>query len=113
MPLLRMTTNMILDNVAHTVRELSASLAELLGKPEQYVMVALDTEADLIFGGSDAPCLLAEVASLGLTEEASRAITPQLCTMLGAQMKVPPERIYIWYASPPRAFWGWNGKTFG
>ena len=113
MPLLRLTTNQPPNNAEVTMKELSTGLARLLGKSEQYVMVQLETDAALVFGGSAEPCLLAEVASLGLDEEASRAITPELCALLGAQMNVPPERIYIWYASPPRAFWGWNGKTFG
>ncbi len=115
MPLLTLRTNQPLDAAAtdRLMRDLSRAAAESLGKPESYVMVRLDAGQPLLFGGSDAPAAFLQLKSLGLTEDRTKDLSRLLCDLVGDHVGVPAARTYIEFASPARAFWGWNGGTFG
>ena len=66
MPLIHVQTNAaaVADPDA-LLRQLSAELAALLGKPERYVMTLLHTGVPMTFGGDTAPCAYVEVKSIG------------------------------------------------
>ncbi|MBT8128901.1 MAG: hypothetical protein KJP10_02835, partial [Gammaproteobacteria bacterium] len=55
MPVLQITTNASIDDTAGLAKQASALAAEMLGKPESYVMVQINSDARLIFAGSDDP----------------------------------------------------------
>ena len=94
---------------------LSGLLARELGKPEGYVMVALQPRAEMSFAGkADAPACYAELKNVGTlgparVEELSRL----LCDELARGLKVPGDRIYIEFTNADGSLWGWNGGTFG
>jgi phenylpyruvate tautomerase PptA (4-oxalocrotonate tautomerase family) len=90
----------------------SAAVAEILGKPESYVMVVLQTNPDMLFAADDAPLAYLELKSLGLPEDNTPALSAALCGFMQEHFGVPPERIYIELASPPRHMFGWSGRTF-
>jgi phenylpyruvate tautomerase PptA (4-oxalocrotonate tautomerase family) len=90
----------------------SAAVAEMLGKPESYVMVILRTNPDMLFAADDAPLAYLELKSLGLPEDATPDLSAALCGFMQEHFDVPPERIYIEFASPPRHMFGWSGRTF-
>lgn len=115
MPFLRIQTNCTLSHTEkqHFMKEASRFIADLLEKAEAYVMVQLQDRMTMSFAGSDAPTALIELASLGLTEEQSKGIAPTICTWFTEKMPLTSDRIYIWYSSPDRAFWGFDGRTFG
>lgn len=114
MPLLKIQTNKAIDeNTAKTlVRDASASVAEWLGKPERYVMVSLEHNPDMLFGGSDEPLAYLELKSIGLPESKTGDLSGQLCNLLGTSLDVPADRIYIEFSDAARHMWGWNGGTF-
>jgi phenylpyruvate tautomerase len=91
----------------------STAVAQLLGKPESYVMVLLEPVADMCFGGDMAPCAYLELKSLGLPEERTPELSAALCRLIDEQLGVPKARIYIEFASPPRHLFGFDGRTFG
>lgn len=115
MPLMAVTTNADPTPETRTdfLRTASAEVSAALGKSESYVMVTLDTGRSMLFGGSDAPTACVRLMSLGLTEEATSPLSQRLCGLLESGLGIPPDRVYIEFGGPPRAMWGWNGKTFG
>jgi len=114
MPYLKIQTNAPLD--AMTGRKLigaaSQLLAERLGKPERYVMVALTPVAQMLFAGEDAPLAYLEVKSIGLPRKLTADLSKSLCGLLHDILGIAPARIYIEFADAEPDMWGWNGATF-
>lgn len=102
------------DAVAALLKALSVALASLLGKPERYVMTALETEASMTFAGDSAPACYVEVKSIGaLDGERTHQVSAAVSALLEQHLQVPPERTYIGFEDVPGRLWGWNGSTFG
>jgi len=114
MPYLQIRTNQAIatDDQASLLKSLSATVAELLGKPERYVMVSLEQGQAMLFAGDDAPCAYLELKSIGLPEGNTADLSANLCVLLNDELGIPPERIYIEFADAARHMWGWNGATF-
>lgn len=112
MPLLTLATNQAIEDQTGTCKIISQRIAELLGKPESYVMVMLRDEQSMSFAGTDDPTALLELKSLGLPEDQTSQFSTALCTMIGDLLNILPNRIYIEFSSPPRHLWGWDNRTF-
>jgi hypothetical protein len=96
------------------LKKLSALLAQVLDKPEQYVMVLVNPRPDMTFGGSSAAACYAELKNVGeLSPAEVEALSRTLCAELAAGLRVPADRIYIEFTNADGALWGWNGSTFG
>lgn len=94
------------------VKTASALVADKLGKPEQYVMIAFEPPATMAFAGSDEPCVFMELKSIGLSESQTPALSAALCGLASSAMGIPQNRVYIEFADAARKMWGWNGGTF-
>lgn len=90
----------------------SANVAEALGKPERYVMVSLETDTAMLFGGDDSPCAYLELKSIGLPEARTAEFSSLLCELVERELNIPAERTYIEFADAARHMWGWNTGTF-
>lgn len=90
----------------------SANVAEALGKPERYVMVSLESEVEMLFGGDDAPCAYLELKSIGLPEARTAELSSVLSELIQRELDIPSERTYIEFAGAERHMWGWSGGTF-
>ncbi len=114
MPYLLINTSQSLDQAQEVtlLRQCSQTVATMLGKPERYVMVTIESGLSMLFGGDDSPCAYLELKSLGLAEEKSAEYSQTLCQLLSEALAIPAERIYIEFASPARHLWGWDGSTF-
>lgn len=112
MPYLRLHTNIEVDDKQTLLATLSQQMAELLGKPERYVMVELSDGQPMLFAGSDAPLAMLRLISLGLDASATAGISSALCTLLHKELGIEPQRVYIEFVSPARSMFGWNGGTF-
>jgi phenylpyruvate tautomerase len=114
LPTLRIQTNARVpaEGRADLLARASRTVAEMLGKPESYVMVILEDGRDLLFAGTPDPAAFLELISLGLPEERTAHFSRALCTLLEDALGVPAERVYISFFSPPRHLFGWNGDTF-
>ncbi len=114
MPYLKIQSNITLDkgDAASLLAEASKLLATELGKPENYVMVALEPPQPMLFAGSDAPLAYLELKSIGLPESKTSALSAALCGLIEKKLGIPTARIYIEFADAPRAMWGWDSKTF-
>jgi len=114
MPLLKIQTNKVVEpaTAKTLVADASTTVADLLGKPERYVMVSLEHNPDMLFGGSDDPLAYLELKSIGLPEAQTTDLSRSLCDLLNRALDLPADRIYIEFADAPRSMWGWNGGTF-
>jgi len=113
MPLLTIhTTTHIADKPA-LLAAASRLVADLLTKPESYVMVELHDGCDMLFAGSSAPLASLQLKSLGLQAAQAEALSAALCDWTTAELGIASNRIYIEFSAPERAMWGWNRSTFG
>ena len=113
MPLLKIQTNNVLDTTQQEtlLSRASQQLAEALGKPERYVMVAMQPQASMLFAGTDDPLAYLELKSIGLPEDKTTELSTMLCALM-AEHGIPADRVYIEFTDAPRAMWGWNNGTF-
>ena len=114
MPLLSIDTNVSPDSdaVKALVRAASSRVAELLGKPERYVMIKFEHNPHMLFGGEGAPLAYLELKSIGLPENRTGELSQALCDLVSSQLGVATDRVYIEFADAPRHMWGWNAGTF-
>jgi phenylpyruvate tautomerase len=114
MPFLRIQSNQPLSDAESRslAARASAVVAEQLGKPERYVMTAVESNPAMQFAGSDAPLAYLELKSIGLPESRTADISRALCGMMASATGVDPERVYIEFTDAPRKMWGWNNGTF-
>ncbi len=113
MPTFKITTNISLQDSNQLAATASKLVASMLGKPELYVMVQINDEQTLYFGGNDSPAALLSLQSLGLPEAEIKSYSERLCDFINTQLGIAADRIYISFESPPRSHWGWNNTTFG
>ncbi len=114
MPLLKIQTNREVppEQRRPLLRQTSAKAAEILGKPERYVMVSLEHNPDMLFGGDAAPLAYLELKSIGLPRDRTGELSAVLCRLIQDTLEIPEERVYIEFADAERHLWGWNGGTF-
>jgi phenylpyruvate tautomerase len=114
MPLLSVSTNIDIAADARDgfVAAASQLTAELLGKPERYVMVQLQTGQAMRFAGTAEPLAYCELKSIGLPVERTAEISQGVCQMIQQTLSIPLDRIYIEFSNAERNLWGWNGATF-
>lgn len=114
MPYLKIQTNQTVETeqARALISEASRLVASELGKPENYVMVALDPPLPMVFAGSAEPTAYLELKSIGLPESRTRELSQVLCELMEKNLNIDKSRVYIEFADAPRAMWGWNGATF-
>lgn len=112
MPLLEITTNTTVENSLDIAEQASALTAEILGKPESYVMVKILPEQTLILAGTNEPAAHVKLKSLGLPEDKTTDYSASLCAFISNNFAIDSARIYIEFANPQRHMWGWDNRTF-
>ncbi len=114
MPLLKIQTNAECpeERRGEMLKQISASVADMLGKPERYVMVSLEIIPHMLFAGEETPLAYLELKSIGLPGDRTRAFADSLCTLVSDHLGVAPDRVYIEFSDAARHMWGWNGGTF-
>lgn len=112
MPLLRITTNIPCQDHPALLQQASQAVAEMLGKPERYVMVELHDQVSMSFAGTSEPLAYLELKSIGLPEDRTAEFSAQLCTLMHQTLGLAADRVYIEFANAGRHLWGWDGGTF-
>jgi len=112
MPLLEIITNVAIEDKQSMAMKASKFTAELLGKPESYVMVRLQSEQTLTFAGNANPAALIKLKSLGLPEENTTTLSSSICNFINTELTISSQRIYIEFSNPERHMWGWDNRTF-
>ena len=114
MPYLQIQTNQSVnaEKSQQLMQNASKTVAEILGKSENYVMVALQQSVTMMFAGNNEPLAYLQLKSLGLPESSTADFSQALCDLVNKELGIAPERIYIEFTNPARHMWGWNNKTF-
>ncbi len=115
MPLLKLETTVTLSDAQRQqlLASLSKTVAETIGKPEQYVMVSIGPAA-MLMSGKPGDAAFVDIRSVGgLRAEVNRQLSEKVCALLTKALHVPQNRIYLNFTELPGANWGWNGDTFG
>ena len=114
MPYLQIQTNIDVKPEQHTTLLANASLmvANLLGKPESYVMVALQANTPMLFAGTEQPTAFLELKSIRLPTASTEELSQKLCAFIEDTLKIPKDRVYIKFINAEASLWGWNGRTF-
>jgi len=114
MPYFSIETNHSIDraSIQQLLKKTSAFIADLLGKPESYVMISLQPDTPLIFGGSDAPAAFVRLKSIGLSQDRCPEMSEKICRLIEQDLGVPQDRVFIDFKDLARSKFGWNGKTF-
>lgn len=116
MPLIKVQTSVdapVKSTVEALLKQLSASLAQHLGKPEAYVMTAFEPSTPMTFGGTTEPTCYIQIKSVGTMGDKTQTMSQDFCEKIQAALGVPLNRTYIEFADSEGAMWGWNGTTFG
>ena len=112
MPFIKVQTNQKVVEKEELLKKLSAQMAEQLGKPESYIMTALEAELKMTFGGSTEKTAFIEVKSIGLKQSMTEELSQFICEFMEQELEIEQDRIYIEFADAPGAMWGWDGGTF-
>lgn len=112
MPYLHVRTNTIIHDHLQFMTVCSATVAQALGKPESYVMVEVSDNRAMMFAGSEVPLAFLEMKSLGLSSDQTAELSATLCALMQQELAINADRIYIEFAAPERAMFGWNKGTF-
>jgi len=76
-------------------------------------MVVVNSGVTILFGDSDAPAALVEIASIGgINAKNNLQLTMDVSKPL-ADVGIKADRVYVQCTDVPAANWGWNNKTFG
>ena len=115
MPLLKLETTFAFsdDQRQQLLASLSKTVADCIGKPEQYVMVTIGPAA-ILMSGKPGDAAFVDVRSIGgLSADVNRQISQRVCALLAQSLRVPQNRVYVNFTDVKAGNWGWNGSTFG
>jgi phenylpyruvate tautomerase len=114
MPLLKIQTNVSVPEGKRDalLKNASRTIAQHLGKPEQYMMVSLEAELTMTFAGTSKPAAFLDLRAIGLPAGKTGMLATLLCDFAKAELGVAKERVYINFTDVPPNLWGWNGETF-
>jgi phenylpyruvate tautomerase PptA (4-oxalocrotonate tautomerase family) len=114
MPYFSIETNQPIDREARQqlLKKTSTFIADLLGKSESYVMISIQPDAPLIFGGSDEPAAFVRLKSIGLPTDRCPELSEKICHHIQEELGVPQDRVFIDFKDLEKSMFGWNGKTF-
>ena len=111
MPLLNISTNKEIKNEESILAKSSDFISTLLNKPENFVMVTLNHSLNMYFSGTIEPCCFIEIKSIGSIEP--KKMSKEICEFFSTKLKIPIERIYIYFDDVDSNMWAWNSRTFG
>ena len=92
-------------------KEISKMIADLTGKPEDYVMTIIRSNSQMSFSGTDEPCCFITLKSIGSLSPSS--MSKSLCQLITSKSNIPANRIYVEFIDVKASDWGFNSSTFG
>lgn len=114
MPYLLIQTNrkMSEEQANSLMSKTSSTVSEILGKPENYVMVTIQHSQHMLFAGNHDHLAYLELKSIGLPENSTAELSQALCSLIHSDLGIDTGRIYIEFANAERHMWGWDKRTF-
>jgi phenylpyruvate tautomerase PptA (4-oxalocrotonate tautomerase family) len=114
MPYFRIETNQRFGDAEkkEILKKATGLIAEFLDKPESWVMVSIQSDAEMMFGASENPTAFVELKSIGLPGDRCSVLADHICTFIENELGIPADRVFIDFKSLERSLFGWNKKTF-
>lgn len=114
MPYLKIETNCELgkNSEQEFLKKTSGFVANLLEKPEKYIMISVDLKALMMFSGSTRPSAYIELKSIGLPADKCSDFSDKVCCFIESELNIPSDRIYIDFCDIDGKMFGWNKGTF-
>ena len=113
MPVLSIQTNVpdseINDDL---IKQLSGKLAELLGKPEQYVAIHVSAGQRLFFSGNNGRAALLDLVGIALETGETKRYSSEILTFLEEKLSIKADRVYLRFHDFAPHMIGWNKSTF-
>jgi phenylpyruvate tautomerase PptA (4-oxalocrotonate tautomerase family) len=112
MPLLRVQTSAQVDEGARQglLLALSKKIAEILGKPEAYVMVVLEPGTPMSMAGSVDPAAFFDVRSVGeIGADTAKQLSAELSGVIGSTLGIKTDRIFGNFAGWQGGLWAYSG----
>uniref|UniRef100_UPI004072FD72 hpMIF2 n=1 Tax=Heligmosomoides polygyrus TaxID=6339 RepID=UPI004072FD72 len=113
-PVFSFHTNVSEDKVTpELLKQISALVARILHKPESYVAVHIVPDQKMTFAGTDAPCGVGVLKSIGGVGEAqNNSHAKALFAIIKDHLGISGNRMYIEFVDIGAADIAFNGKTF-
>jgi phenylpyruvate tautomerase len=114
MPFFKIETNQQLNDTGtqNILKKSSELISEMLSKPEKFVMVSIETNKQMMFGGDTEPTAFVQLKSIGLPVDRCAEFSGKICQFLSDEFGIQPDRVFIDFKDLERNMFGWNGKTF-
>ena len=114
MPFIHPRVNRPIDQETEKIlsKEMGKAISLLPGKSENWLMLQFEDNCRLYFKGDcQKPLAFVNVKLFGASDETSyQKLTKELTRILGDQLAIAPEQIYVQYDEIDH--WGWNGSNF-
>tara|TARA_Y100001968_G_scaffold44607_1_gene34721 strand:- start:332 stop:673 length:342 start_codon:yes stop_codon:yes gene_type:complete len=112
MPFIQINTSSksVLENEELLQQDISKLVADLTGKPENYVMTMIQLDNRMTFAGSTEPCCFIKLKSIGSLNPSF--MSGPLCELIASKTNINIDRIYIEFVDVKASNWGFNGSTF-
>ncbi|KAK4257740.1 hypothetical protein QN277_007292 [Acacia crassicarpa] len=79
----------------------------------QYVMILLNGQVPIAFGGTEEPVAYGELISIGgLGPSVNGNLSSTIAEILETKLSIDSSRFYIKFYDAQRSFFGYNGSTF-
>ena len=112
MPLIEINTSLkSIVEIDLLQKEISKMVADLTGKPENYVMTMIQSDTLMTFAGSDEPCCFIKLKSIGSLNPSK--MSKSLCDLIASKTNIRTNRIYVEFVDVKATNWGFNSSTFG
>nr|KYP63616.1 Macrophage migration inhibitory factor isogeny [Cajanus cajan] len=98
MPCLNLSTNVNLDGVdtSSILSEATSTVAQIIGKPEAYVMIVLKGSVPISFGGNEQPAAYGELVSIGgLNPDVNKKLSAAIASILETKLSVQKSRFFL------------------
>lgn len=111
--------SIITKKVSQSVKDmLKVHIGDLIndipGKSEEWLMVHFNDDETLYFKGEKmTEAAIVEVKILGEVDIKHKdSFTYKISAILGQELNIPKENIYVIFQEIPDGSWGWNGELF-
>ncbi|UMM23089.1 hypothetical protein L5515_003977 [Caenorhabditis briggsae] len=116
MPVFSLNVNVSLSDEKKTslLKDLSDVIGKLLGKPEKYMCIHINTDQAISFAGTTQPAGFAVLKSIGGvgTAKQNNAISDKVYPIITQHVGIPGDRLYIEFVSLGAADIAFEGHTF-
>ena len=110
MPYINIITSEKVDNKKQILEEISTVISSLTKKSKKFVMAKIDDNSEMYFE-NESPCCFVEIKSIGSLNH--KEMAKPISNFVYEKMKIPLDKIYIFFEDVPASMWAWNGRTFG